>query len=213
MGMKRFGIVVSAVILLSAFSAFAGALPATAGGPGVEAIHGVDQHPALDLAFPLLSDEIDQNQPNGPVYMAAFSQGDLAQSFMQTNGNISGAGILLQAGVGSSDNVTIQVWDGLPNAGGIMLADGSDSGTQGQWVDVFWDAVLITPMTTYYLVFVGNTSLGIAGDTSNPYPHGHVFANPGFQPFPNFDYAFRTYYDTTVSLERHTWAGVKSSFN
>ena len=159
------------------------------------------------------SDEIDQNQPNGPNYMAGFDQADLAQSFMQTNGNISGAGILLQEGVGSSDNVTIQLWDELPNAGGTMLAEASATGTSGQWVDVFWTAVLITPSTTYYLVFLGNTTLGIAGDTSNPYPDGHVFANDGFQPFPGYDYAFRTYYDTEVSFECNTWASVKSFFN
>lgn len=159
------------------------------------------------------SDEIDQNQPSGPDFMAWFYQADLAQSFMQTNGNISGAGILLQEGVGSSDNVTIQFWDGLPNAGGTMLTEASSTGTSGQWVDVFWTAVLITPGTTYYLVFVGNTTLGIAGDLSNPYPDGHVFANTGFQPFTDYDYAFRTYYDTEVSFECNTWASVKSFFN
>ena len=161
----------------------------------------------------LLSIEIDQNQPSGPTYMAAFAQTDLAQSFMQTNGNIAGAGILLQTGVGSSDNVTIQLWDALPNAGGTMLTEASATGTAGQWVDVFWTAEAITPATTYYLVFVGNTTLGIAGDLNNPYPNGNVFANSGYQPFNAFDYAFRTYYDTEVPIERHTWANVKSLFD
>ena len=160
-----------------------------------------------------LSIEIDQNQPSGPIYMAGFSQTDLAQSFMQTNGNIAGAGILLQAGIGSSDNVTIQLWDALPNAGGTMLAEASATGTAGAWVDVYWTAVTITPSTTYYLVFVGNTTLGIAGDINNPYPNGHVFANPGYSPFPGYDYAFRTYWDTEVPIERHTWANVKLLFN
>ena len=160
-----------------------------------------------------LSIEIDQNQPSGPAYMAAFDQTDLAQSFMQTNDNIAGAGILLQTGIGTSDNVTIQLWDALPNAGGTMLAEASATGTAGQWVDVLWTAVEITPSTTYYLVFVGNTTLGIAGDLYNPYPNGHVFANPGFTPFTTFDYAFRTYYDTEVPIERHTWANVKALFD
>ena len=126
-----------------------------------------------------LSIEIDQNQPSGPIYMAGFNQTDLAQSFMQSYDNIAGAGILLQAGVGSTDNVTIQLWDGLPNAGGTMLTQAAATGTAGQWVDVYWPAVEITPMITYYLVFTGNTTLGIAGDLNNPYPNGHVFANPG----------------------------------
>ncbi|MEN8208928.1 MAG: hypothetical protein ABFR50_06730 [Candidatus Fermentibacteria bacterium] len=160
-----------------------------------------------------LTIEIDQNQPSGPVHMAAFNQTDLAQSFMQTNGNIAGAGILLRTGIGTSDNVTIQLWDALPNAGGTMLTEATVTGTAGQWVDVYWTAVEITPATTYYLVFTGNTTLGIAGDISNPYPDGHVFANPGYSPYPDFDYAFRTYYDTEVPIERHTWANVKSLFD
>ena len=93
-----------------------------------------------------------------------------------------------------------------------MIVDAIDSGTAGTWIDVFWPAEMIPTGTTYYLVFTGNTTLGIAGDTSNPYPNGHVYANSGFNPFTGFDYTFRTYYDTEVSLQRETWAGVKSYF-
>ena len=164
------------------------------------------------LAVPASADSIDQNQPSGPVYMAAFSQGDLAQSFKQTNGDISGAGILLQAGIGSVDNVHISVWDALPNAGGNMLADASAQGTQGQWVDVFWNSIPITPGVTYYLVFDGNQTLGIAGDTNNPYPNGMVFANTGYQPFPSFDYAFRTYFTGNVPTQNTTWGGIKALY-
>jgi hypothetical protein len=164
------------------------------------------------VAMPATANVIDQNQPSGPTYMAAFSQTDLAQSFIQSADNISGAGILLQAGVGSSDNVTISVWTALPNAGGTMLASASATGTQGEWVDVFWGYTPITPGTTYYLVFDGNLTLGIAGDTNNPYPHGHVFANAGYNPFPGFDYAFRTYQTSTVSTENQSWSEIKSLF-
>ncbi|MCW5935830.1 MAG: PEP-CTERM sorting domain-containing protein [Fimbriimonadaceae bacterium] len=136
---------------------------------------------------------IDQNQPDNSVYMAAFSQGDLAQSFQQSANNIVGAGIFLQPGIGSSDNVRISLWDKLPNAGGVMLASGSARGTAGTWVDVFWSQVNIAPNTTYFLVFDGNTSLGIAGSVNDPYSRGQVYANPGYQPFPTFDYTFRTY--------------------
>jgi hypothetical protein len=140
---------------------------------------------------------LDQNQPSGPTYMAAFSQTDLAQSFQTQQSSMPtiGAGILLQPGIGSTDTVVIELWTTLPNAGGMMLATGSTTGTQGDWADVFWDGggVLLDADTTYYLHFTGNITLGIAGDTNNPYPFGHVFANPGFQPFPNFDYAFRTW--------------------
>jgi len=161
-----------------------------------------------------LANQIDQNQPNHPNNMAAFYQTCLAQSFQQTHTNISGAGISLMDGFGSSDTVTIQLWaNGLPNASGTMLTEATAIGTAGQWVDVYWTPVAVTPGTTYYLVFTGNTTLGIKGDNVNPYPYGCVYANPGFVLFPNFDYTFRTYYDDAVSLEHYTWANVKASFN
>jgi len=212
-------LLIAAVFVTPAANASADAIPATATiieqawlswsviTPTAEGTETTQQ-----TSMPL-SIEIDQNQPSGSVYMASFSQGDLAQSFMQSYDNIAGAGILLQSAVGSSDNVTIQLWDALPNAGGNMLTEATATGTAGQWVDVYWTAVEITPMTTYYLVFTGNTTLGIAGDLNNPYPNGIVFANPGYLPFPNYDYAFRTYYDTEVPIERHTWANVKTLFD
>lgn len=115
-----------------------------------------------------LSNEIDQNQPIGADYMAGFAQGDLAQSFQQTNAR--------------------------------------------EWADVFRTAVEITQATTCYLVFTGNTTLGVNGALNNPYHYGWVFANPGYNPFPNNDYAFRTCYDTQVNLLRNTWAGLKVFF-
>lgn len=142
-------------------------------------------------------DVIDQDQPSATVYMAGFGQLDLAQSFQtQSQSLISGAGIFLQPGIGDTDNVNISLWDNLPNQGGNQLAIGSAQGTQGNWVDVFWSPVHINLNTTYFLVFDGNTSLGIAGDTANPYPYGDVYANPGYNQFPGFDYTF------------HTWAPV-----
>lgn len=168
---------------------------------------------AVGLAVPAYANVIDQNQPSGPVYMAGFSQTDLAQSFQQANANISGAGILLQAGVGGTDNVQIAVWDALPNQGGTRLAFASTQGTQGQWVDVFWTPVSVVPGTTYYLVFDGNMTLGITGDVNNPYPYGHVYANPGYGPFPGYDYGFRTYYSSDpVPVQDSTWGGIKALY-
>ena len=156
---------------------------------------------------------IDQNQPSGVVYMAGFSQGDLAQSFMQTNANISGAGILLQPDIGTTDTVTISLWNLLPNqAGALMLATASATGTAGQWVDVFWGLVPIAPATTYYLVFTGNTTLGIAGDTNNPYAFGQVYANPGFQSWPIYDYAFRTYYNDVTATAPTSLSAIKALY-
>ncbi len=204
------------IAVLAVFAAFANAseLPATAdlNWQNAPVVQSTDTGSSLPLYDDRLDSAVDQNQPSGPSYIAAFSQTGLAQSFQQTNANISGAGILLQAAIGSSDNVTIQLWTNLPNAGGSMLAEATATGTAGTWVDVFWTYVNITPATTYYLVFTGNTTLGIAGSTTNPYAYGQCYANSGYGSFPAFDYAFRTYYDTLTSLERDTWAGVKSSF-
>lgn len=140
---------------------------------------------------------IDQNQPGNSVYMAAFSQTDLAQSFQQNAGNVAGAGIFLQPGVGTSDSVTISLWNALPNAvGATLLASGSAVGTSGNWVDVFWSPVAVVPNTTLFLDFTSaHNTLGISGDVNNPYAAGMVFANPGYGMFSTFDYTFRTYAD------------------
>jgi hypothetical protein len=144
---------------------------------------------------------IDQNQPNSPIFMAGFNQPDLAQSFLQTNDNVAGAGIGMQAGQGTTDSVTIALWDDLPNQpGATLLASASGTATQGTWFDVFWSPVSVIPGNTYYLVFTAAGDLmGIAGDTSNPYANGQVYANSGFTPFANFDYTFRTYYEPDSS--------------
>lgn len=76
-----------------------------------------------------------------------------------------------------------------------MLATGTDYGVAaGEWAEVFWSPVSITPDTTHYLVFTSaNNIMGITGSTSNPYPRGQVYANAGYGAFPTFDYTFKTY--------------------
>ena len=159
-----------------------------------------------------LADTIDQNQPNGPTYMAGFSQLDIAQSFIQSHGSISGAGIFLKPSAGESGNVTIALWDALPNEGGSMLASASTTGTAGEWVDVFWTSIAPTAMSTYYLVFTGDEWLGIMGDTNDPYPNGHVYANEGYFPFTPYDFAFRTWYDETPTSTIDTWSRIKAIY-
>ncbi len=142
---------------------------------------------------------VDQSQPSGTSHMAAFSQSDLAQSFQQAHNNVSGAGIKLWS-IGTSDTVTISLWDDLPNQSGSILASGSAVGTAGNWVDVFWTPETVVPDTTLYLVFTSaNNTLGIAGDTQDPYSRGQVYANAGYGSFPNFDYTFRTYYEDSIA--------------
>jgi hypothetical protein len=139
---------------------------------------------------------VDQQQLSWPVYMARFNQTDLAQSFQQTSSNIAGAAIQLWVnGETNPGDITIALWDNLPNASGTMLASGTAlSVLQGQWAEVSWAPLAIVPDTTYYLVFTSTDGLlGIAGNEANPYPRGQVYANAGYSPFPNFDYTFRTY--------------------
>jgi len=143
---------------------------------------------------------IDQSQPVNTEAIAIFLQGDLAQSFQQANNNVAGAGIFLGDGHGQGGDVTIALWDKLPNEGGVQLAGDIAAGTPGNWVDVYWSPVSVTPDTTLFLVFTStDAAMAIAGDMDNPYPRGQVYANPGYQDFSELDYAFRTYYETALA--------------
>ena len=135
----------------------------------------------------------DQDQPSNTTCMANFSQTDLAQSFVPTANTICGAGIFLSNNAAGVGDVTISLWDNLPNAGGTMLATGTVTASDNSYADVSWSSVSITPGVTYYLVFTStNTGQCVAGDTGNPYANGQVFANAGYGSFPTFDYTFRT---------------------
>jgi hypothetical protein len=154
------------------------------------------------IAFPSLAsaaDVIDQNASTNNATMALFNQTGLAQSFQQAASNISGAGVFLESGVGNTDTVIISLYTDLPNAGGTLLTSGSTTGTAGQWAEVFWAPYAITADTTYFLVFSGNTTLGISGDVENGYSRGSVFANTGYNQFADYDYTFRTYASTNVA--------------
>jgi len=140
---------------------------------------------------------IDQNQPINTGDIAGFYETDLAQSFKQTAGDIDGAGIYLYPEGTGGGQITISLYDALPNQGGSLLTSGTFSNPQpGNWVDVFWNDLAITPNTTYYLVFTSNQddTLRIAGSSSLSYPNGQAYANPGYNPY-NDDYAFRTYHE------------------
>lgn len=140
---------------------------------------------------------LDQIQHSNTVYMAGFAQDDLAQSFKQSNNIISGAGFFLKEGVGVGEfgDITIALYDNLPNQSGNLIVQGTVTGlTENMWADVLWGDVNITAGQTYYLVATSsNINLGIAGDTNNPYADGQVYANSGFGSFPDFDYTFHTY--------------------
>jgi len=155
---------------------------------------------------------IDQDQPLDQTYMAAFGQGNLAQSFIPSVNDICGAGVAIFHPSGSTvtADITITIWDNLPNAGGTALASGTTTATidgTPVFVDVSWSSISITSGTTYYLVFTStDNSLGLRGHTGNPYPFGHVYANSGYQPFLDFDYTFHTYTCGAASVPIGNWA-------
>src|SRR5690606_16255521 len=137
---------------------------------------------------------IEINQDSTNTCMATISQGGLAQSYTAVEDQSAGAGIMFTS-ASSGLNVNLSLWDGLPNAGGTMLASGTNLTDGTAWTDVFWDPVVnVTPGSTYFIVIEGDITLPcIAGDTNNPYAGGILYANTGYLPFPTFDYTFRTY--------------------
>ncbi len=144
---------------------------------------------------------IDQSQTSAAVYMTAFAQTGLAQSFRPSVGTISGAGILLFTS-GDPASVTISLYTGLPSAGGVLLGSGSSGpALGGSWVDVsFGKDVSLVPESTYFLVLTSADNVGgVAGDTSDLYKRGETYANGGYQEYPNFDYTFRTFYNPSAA--------------
>jgi hypothetical protein len=136
---------------------------------------------------------IDQDQElEGALAFACFYQADLAQSFIQSNENISGAGLKIFSGSGA---ITLELWDNLPNVeGAVMLASVSGTVPAAGWMDFFWDPISTATGQTYYFHFYGDTAVCISGSTGNPYPNGEAYALAGYHPFPNADFTFRTFY-------------------
>ena len=145
---------------------------------------------------------LDQEQNDYSACMATFSQVDLAQSFKPSANTLCGAGIYFLTG--GSGTVTIQLYDNLPNNGGMLLAQGSAPGSSN-WVDVSWPSVSVTPGNTYYLVLTGtNTSDCLGGSTTNNYANGQTYANGGFLPYPDYDFTFHTY--SCSGFDSYLWS-------
>ncbi|MEM0519572.1 choice-of-anchor J domain-containing protein, partial [Aequorivita flava] len=137
---------------------------------------------------------LEVNQDIDDACMANISQGGLAQSYIALEAQSAGAGIKFRDPSTGLD-VDLSLWDGLPNAGGTMLASGTTQTDGTNWADVYWDPVVdLTVGNTYYIVIEGDITLPcVAGSLVDPYPDGNVFANPNYDPFPAYDYTFRTY--------------------
>jgi len=143
---------------------------------------------------------LDQNQPNYYSSQAmAYFPGTLAQSFQPGHSNVAGAGIRIHESSADPTSITIALWSVLPAPGHEALASGSGLGTPGQWVDVSWTPVSVSPGETLYLVFTAD-KLGVSGDINNSYAFGQAYATPSYTPAVGYDYAFHTYYDNAPTV-------------
>lgn len=160
--------------------------------------------------------DINQDQEN--TCMAYLTTADLAQSFTASSTSISGAGIRFRTSDNNYDinipfNLTISLYDNLPNQGGTLLASGSRNVLLDNtlWADITWQSVPLSVNSIYYLVFSTTSDLApcIVGSTANPYSGGILYANEGFDSFSGFDYTFRT-----ISAEiSWTGTGIESGAN
>lgn len=148
---------------------------------------------AIELQ-PCEAPEIEVNQTVGTDCMINVNSGGAAQSYTAEAFQSAGAGFKFMA-PSTGYEVTISLWDALPNNEGTMLASKSAYTTGNTWVDVFWDEVIsVTPGEVYYITIEGASGLPcLAGSLSNPYPGGHLYSGEDYEPYPDWDLVFRTY--------------------
>ncbi len=160
---------------------------------------------------------VDQSQLLNP-YAEVSANGWAGQQFIPSLTNSAGAGFYLENNAQPNTGIfTVELWtDIASNLGASMLASGttaySFAGYQKSWVDVFWNAVAVTPGTTYFLAFTAGGQPGtmaVYGMGGNPYPGGFfVYQNynggsdtsPYVNGYPNDDLAFREYASTAVPV-------------
>lgn len=144
---------------------------------------------------------VDQDNPTmlgGFCSMGvAYSCG---QSFVQTAGNISGAGIFVHPAwyTPTKTDVTIAIFDAI--TGGNLLAQGTASNIDSSsgWVDVFWNPVALSASTQYFLrLHASNRDLVAAYADSGSYTLGDAVYDGG--PFTTYDLSFRTYTDVDAA--------------
>ena len=136
--------------------------------------------------------ELDIDQSSGTDCITTVNFG-AAQSFTAEVGASAGAGVKFVS-PSNARNVTLSLWDNLPNNGGNMLASKTTQTVGANWVDVFWDQVVPLDLgQDYFVVIDGDAGLPcLSGSTSNLYPGGHVYGSD-YEPYPDWDLTFRTY--------------------
>ena len=139
---------------------------------------------------------VDQSQTSNSLSLAAPTGS--AQSFVQSNGNIAGAGVYVyyQSVPGE---LTIELWTTAPVPGGdgAVRTRRSETISGNGYVDVLWAPFDSAAEETYYLVFRSADNLVLGGGSNTPYTLGEAYLD--FKPQGGgFDFAFRTYFDDGV---------------
>ena len=134
----------------------------------------------------------------------------LGQQFIPSLTNSAGAGFFVGAGPATTGIFRVELWtDIASNPGASMLASGSTPYSfalyQRGWLDVFWNAVAVTPGTQYFLAMTAGgppQTMSIFGASPNPYAggsfvyqnyNGGIDTSPYVNGYPNDDTAFREY--------------------
>ncbi|MBI5610748.1 MAG: thrombospondin type 3 repeat-containing protein [Deltaproteobacteria bacterium] len=113
---------------------------------------------------------------------------DFTQSFTANTSSISGAGLMIGSWWGTS-TVTLSIWTAAPAQGGQMIASGSGSAVQGQWLNVSFAPVAVNPGQTYHLVWTSDNN----NCTATTYSYGTTYAS-GSSFYYGGDY-YGSYYD------------------
>ncbi len=173
-------------------------------------------------AIPAHSQIVDVQQPT-VLGLGGFDFANQwsIQSFIPTLLNSDGGAVWVRYFGRSTATATgvldMELWTGVPGTGGAselagntaaFSVTGNGANTGGHFVDVFWNAVTVTPATTYYLVFSATmdnpadaTNVVFGYDEPSPYPDGEILfqASGGgsitdsYDAYPNGDFAFKEY--------------------
>jgi hypothetical protein len=176
------------------------------------------------LSTPLRAQRVIDQLSHPPFFVGfPFQDYWIAQSFMTSAGNVSGAGFHLRNIHGDpslpieSSTMTLNLWTALPSqAGATKLAGGTAtvSATFGDfvWADVFWNPVGVLPGTTYWLTAgLSNPIFQALTYGDDQYPWGISAHSDHFHAvkteFTSYeivgDLVFRTY--TTVPEPSTVW--------
>lgn len=164
------------------------------------------------VTYTVTSSNIDQEQVSASSFApeSVAAVGPFAQSFIPAATQICGAGVLVSGN--SSGDLTIALWDALPNATGAnMLASSTVAATADNYADASWAAVDVLPGNTYYLVLTGGDNIFLGFASADPYPNGQAYDSNSspYSPFPDIDLAFRTLNCSTIPCTAEATADIE----